>query len=201
MNKKIKKKIESQAGGQGQPYGSRFRALCKSYFMQTRGIPGVIRQLQSDGYKKIPDKKTLAAWRHEERWDEELRKLDMVHEPTMDPTLDPLEALYREVSAMRKVARARCVELEEGTPKIKKDSTSQDIHAYNRLAETEAKVLAAKEAAARARAQETPVEVIFEALMSHPKIGLHLKKPEVQREVKELLADKMLEHTKASIGL
>jgi len=201
MDKKEKKKIESQAGRQGQAYGSRFRALCKGYFLQVRSIPGVQRQLKQDGYKHAPNKKTLENWRKQERWDDELRKLDMVHEPTLDPTLDPLEALYKEVSAMRKVAREKVVKIEDGKLAIDKTSSSQDIHAYNRLAETEAKILAAKEQAARARAQETPVEVIFSALMDHPKIGLHLKKPEVMKELKVLISEKMLEHTKASIGL
>ena len=181
----------------GDGYPSRFKQECRAIFLSARSFAGVVRELKRRGYQSPPATTTLARWAADEGWREELARRDRIDEAELDPKNDDLDAFYREVRAMRKVAREKIVRAgADGKPEIM-DSTSQDFYAYRGLAETEAKILEAINRIERQRAQETPVEVIFRALKRHPKIGKLLADPEVQAEIKEYLALEQLETMRA----
>jgi len=184
----------------GAEYPTKTRQLVKSIFMEHRSIPATIRELKRRGYI-APDKKTIARWRRQENWDEQLDMRDKIDEPDYSSELDKLETLIRKQEGMLKIAQAQLVGKDkQGNIKIL-SSDSQKLYAWNRLSETLAKLYESQRRIEKEAAGNTPVEVIFSALMKHPILGKHLSKASVRSEVQDLIAEEMMQLQRKAVGL
>jgi len=178
-------------------YGARFRAEAKGIFLDVRTLAGVQKELKRRKYKKVPDLKTLTRWRDQEEWMRELRERDAAINIELDPDASDIEKIYQRARASRET-------LEEDMKKLrKKGMKAQELtqlqHAFNRALYTEAQILKVKLEAERMEKQATPTEVIFAALMDHPRFGPLLRNKVARSELEQLIAEKQLETLKQGI--
>lgn len=182
-----------------EKYDSEFRQKVKAMYLRTRSLAAVYRELKRQGHKP-PDQKTLRRWMEEEQWRDELNLRDKLTEAENDPNNDELEVLVKNQRAMIKIALTEIAAKQpDGTIKIM-NADPQKLHAYNRLAETLARMIQIKRLIDKEKTEETPVEIIFSALMKHPVLGKHLAKPAVRADVRHLIAQEMLQRARKAVG-
>jgi len=187
----------------GDGYTPRFRAEVKSVYLDQHGnVSAVIRDLKRRGYRNPPDRKTIAKWVMSEQWSKDLAERDRVETAGLDPEDGPLDRLYKEAEAVRVVARNQLFEKSENGRLVPKSSVNpQDVYAYTNALKGCVEVLKSMMAEKRAERAAAPVDVIFEALMRHVKIGRILSDAAQRRKIRDLIADVMVEKQREEVGL
>lgn len=189
----------SKGAHQGMKYESDFRQKVKALYLRHRSIAAVIRELKRQGHTP-PSANTLRRWMEEENWRDALNLRDKLTEAEYDPDNDELDVLIKNQRAMLKIALGEIASKQpDGTIKITK-ADPQNLHAYNRLAETLGRLLGIKRQVEKEKSQETPIEVIFNALKAHPLFKRLLDNAEVRAQLIELMGREMLAYQKRAVS-